>query len=108
MLEIKCPEFVEKALAVSEERGLNLQEKLDYLAAFCDKDGDGETRCTLYSDSSPLSFGFSWEKRNADGSYKPWMNGGLIFHGNHDGGGNGGAPTFSVNLTPADGWSVHT
>lgn len=39
---------------------------------------------------------------------KFWFNGGLIFHGPHDGGGNGGAPTFSVSLTPQDGWSIHT
>ena len=36
------------------------------------------------------------------------MNGGVIFHGTHDGGGNGGAPTFSVCLSPTDGWSIHT
>ncbi len=35
-------------------------------------------------------------------------NGGLIYHGPHDGGGNGGAPTFSVCLTPTSGWSIHT
>jgi len=37
-----------------------------------------------------------------------WFNGGLIFHGPHDNGGDGGAPTFSVNLSPQDGWSIHT
>lgn len=41
-------------------------------------------------------------------NYKRWFNGGLIYHGTHDNGGDGGAPTFSVNLTPENGWSVHT
>lgn len=36
------------------------------------------------------------------------LHGGLIYHGAHDGGGDGGSPTFSVNLTPQDGWSIHT
>ena len=40
--------------------------------------------------------------------YKYWMNGGLIYHGKHDGFGSGNAPTFSVCLTPTNGWSVHT
>ena len=35
-------------------------------------------------------------------------NGGLIYHGPHDRGGDGSAPTFSVNLNPHDGWSIHT
>lgn len=52
----------------------------------------------LYKDFAPLSFGFSV------GGFC----GGLIFHGAHDGGGNGGAPTFSVNLSPVDGWALHS
>lgn len=35
-------------------------------------------------------------------------NGGIIFHGKHDNGGDGSAPTFSVCLTPCDGWRIHT
>jgi len=36
--------------------------------------------------------------------------GGFIFHGPHDGFGNGGAPTFSVSLFSdrKAGWSIHT
>jgi hypothetical protein len=48
-------------------------------------------------------------RRNKEtGSYDYWFNGGLIFHGAHDRGGDGGAPTYSVNLSPTDGWAVHT
>jgi hypothetical protein len=38
------------------------------------------------------------------------LNGGFIFHGQHDGYGNGGAPTFSVCIDPDNkpGWSIHT
>lgn len=36
------------------------------------------------------------------------FNGGIIFHGPHDRGGDGGSPTFSVNLSPVNGWAVHT
>jgi hypothetical protein len=35
-------------------------------------------------------------------------NGGIIYHGKHDNGGDGSAPTFSVNMTPVNGWSIHT
>ena len=40
--------------------------------------------------------------------YVKWFNGGLIYHGKHDNGGDGGFPTLSVNLTPQYGWSIHT
>lgn len=40
--------------------------------------------------------------------YQHWFNGGLIFHGSHDGYGSGSAPSFSCTLTPTDGWSIHT
>jgi hypothetical protein len=59
----------------------------------------------LYPDFAPLSMYFERKKNNRfDG------NGGFIFHGIHDGGGNGGAPTFSVELNPdtRSHWSIHT
>lgn len=66
----------------------------------------------LYKDFAPYSFYFEmWDKdipekqRNRDNR---WLNGGAIYHGSHDGGGNGGAPTFSVNLSPVSGWAIHT
>jgi len=36
------------------------------------------------------------------------MYGGMLYHGPHDGGGDGSAPTFSVNISPVVGWSLHT
>ena len=57
----------------------------------------------IFTDFAPLSFYFA---RTVDGKFSG--NGGIIFHGKHDNGGDGGAPTFSVSLIPCDGWSVHT
>ncbi len=65
------------------------------------------TRLVVYKDFCPLSFYFV-EEVMVKGEWKRDYNGGIIFHGDHDGGGNGGAPTFSVNLTPVDGWATHT
>jgi hypothetical protein len=59
----------------------------------------------LYSDFAPLSLYFEITR---DGQFV--LNGGFIFHGPHDGFGNGGAPTFLVCLAPEKeaGWSIHT
>ena len=48
------------------------------------------------------------EAEDANGRWTTWFNGGLIFHGAHDGHGSGAAPTFAVSLTPTTGWSIHT
>ena len=65
-------------------------------------------RVTLGHDFAPHSFSIVWERRDKDGQWGYWFNGGLIFHGEHDNGGGGGAPTFSVNLVPHNGWKIHT
>lgn len=75
---------------------LNLMHKEGYYLQ------DGVT--TIYTDFAPLSFGFS--RYNNDNKFN--MNGGIIFHGKHDGFGSGNGPTFSVCLTPTQGWSIHT
>ena len=85
-------------------------------------------RIRLFKDFAPYSFTFQLEslrvikdevsvdEENEKGRYmettkveqwKPEVFGGVILHGAHDGGGNGGAPTFSVNMSPEDGWAVH-
>lgn len=61
-------------------------------------------RVKFCKDFSPHSF--VWVIRKADGNMV--MNGGLIFHGPHDGFGSGQGPTYSVTLNPTDGWSIHT
>ena len=60
---------------------------------------------SIYNDWAPRSFEFVQMFGERAG-----MNGGIIFHGPHDGGGNGGAPTFSVSLSSdrSARWEVHT
>lgn len=57
----------------------------------------------LYKDFAPYSFEFVLKRKG-----EALFNGGIIYHGSHDGGGNGDAPTYSVSLSPTQGWSVHT
>jgi hypothetical protein len=122
--------------AIKEEE--SLRKQLEYLTMWGNYDepeGQILTRmhCIITPDFAPYSFNFAlytrckpdYEKRyslTTDWEYGRYMveqypelegralymNGGLIFHGKHDNGGDGGAPTFSVNLTPTSGWSVHT
>ncbi len=90
--------------------GSQLAGQLRYLQHYAtDVPGAPRCRVTLGYDFSPHSFSVLWERRDSPtGEWRSWFNGGLIFHGSHDHGGDGGAPTFSVNLTPHDGWSIHT
>jgi hypothetical protein len=57
--------------------------------------GAGTTN--IYPDFAPLSF--CYERHDVDAGYR--SNGGIIFHGRHDGYG-------SVCLEPVNGWSIHT
>jgi hypothetical protein len=59
----------------------------------------------LYPDIAPYSFFWVWRNTKTGNTI---MNGGLIYHGKHDNGGDGGSPTFSVCLEPTNGWSIHT
>ena len=73
-----------------------LEEVLNYLGGYaCNGDRPSDyTRCTLYKDFAPYSFGFVVEAKNKVGEYQFWFNGGLIFH-NAD------------NVEDAE-WTVHT
>lgn len=66
-------------------------------------------RVRLYRDFASQSFEFVKEiMYEGEEKWTFQFNGGIIFHGPHDNGGDGGGPTYSVNLSPQDGWSVHT
>ena len=78
----------------------SLQECFDRLSKVDEVEG---TETTITDDFAPKSFYFS---RMKNGEFR--SNGGIIYHGRHDNGGDGGTPTFSVNLTPFNGWSIHT
>lgn len=67
-----------------------------------------ETRVCLYKDFAPYSFQFTKAVRAENGTWRFAYGGGIIYHGPHDNGGDGGAPTFSVCLEATHGWSIHT
>jgi len=64
-----------------------------------------EDEVVLYPDFDPLSLYWVWSREG-----QQVMNGGLIWHGPHDNGGDGGAPTFSVSLSndTSARWEIHT
>ena len=101
-LIVECPEHLAyvRGFADATNQRDAFEEKLEDLIRF---KRDGST-VKLREDFAPYSF--FWMLFSPEGTF--WMNGGLIYHGAHDGGGSGGAPTFSVNLTPTNGWAIHT
>lgn len=105
MIEDKTNGELDKIKLFAEGAGRTdqLQEQLDYLGNYAVQ----ETRCELYPDFAPHSLSFQMFEKGS-GEWKFWFNGGLIFHGSHDGFGSGAAPTLSVCLESTDGWSVHT
>lgn len=106
MLNIENQEHFDKVVEFAKSAGKmeQLQEKLDYLRNYSDSD----TKCHLGYDFAPYSFSFCMTRKDGSGEYLPWFNGGLIFHGTHDNGGDGSSPTLAVCLNPTDGWSIHT
>lgn len=106
----KVVEFA-KTISDKLEESNRFQYNLDYLATYACHNGDNtRTKCRLYKDNwDDMSFDFKmYVKNEKTGEYEYWFNGGLVFHGKHDGFGSGSAPTFSVCLTATDGWSIHT
>ena len=117
MLMIENQRFFDEVVAFAKKTNLyesdsnaSLKNRLEYLKSYGGKNGDGtdKTRARLYKDGAPYSFGFIIEAQNANGEWTTWFNGGLLYHGPHDGHGSGSAPTFAVSLTPTTGWSIHT
>ena len=100
-LIVKCVEHLQRVrdFADKTHQREDLEKQLAYLTSF----GEETWTVELFSDFAPYSF--YWEEWNND---KRVMNGGLIYHDKNDGFGNGGAPTFSVNIIPCQGWQIHT
>lgn len=110
-----------KVIAKAKELGLwkgtkcSLFRKLVYLATYANRRGCshdrkkplGGTRCVLYRDWAPLSFSFRIERRDLNGEWVHWFNGGLIYSG-PDVPLDGSMPSLTVSLTPYTGWGVHT
>lgn len=110
MLEIKCEEHLNKVKEFAERTNQteSLQQQLEYLGTYaCHKNPD-DTKCELYQDFSPWSFYFVMMKKQIDGSYARWFNGGCLYYGPGE---NGvGFPQLSVRLGDCSksGWSIHT
>ena len=85
----------EKLAATNEQLQASWEHVWETLTRLSNQEGEN---VKLFLDFAPYSFLFL-----ARG-----MQGGLIFHGVHDNGGDGGAPTFSVNIKKSHGWSLHT
>jgi hypothetical protein len=102
-LIVKCPEHLEAVREFADRIGQRAQfeSRLSDLYRYISTEG---YTIMLYEDFAPMSF--YWEEIAPNG--KRSMNGGLIYHGAHDNGGDGGAPTFSVSLEPCQGWAIHT
>lgn len=102
-----CEEHLAAARAFADKIGLReqLEGCLERLAG---PTFGRESQVRLFKDFAPYSFEFVKLVRSESGGWDYAYNGGLIYHGPHDNGGDGGGPTFSVNLTPHSGWSIHT
>lgn len=121
MLKIEDRKHLREVFQFARRIGMidQLKDQLRRLDTYAENDERGATRCRLFKDFAPYSFFFRMDLDRAhvnspdahvfdrDG-YTDWFCGGLIFHGAHDNGGDGGAPTFSVSLVPTSGWSIHT
>lgn len=110
-MTIRDVEHHKATLAYAESLGAEalaqLKDKLNYLETF----RDNTCHVELYKDFAPHSYGFTLfgPEKEREGR-EVWIQGGLIYHGPHDGGGSGGAPSFSVSLSgdTAPRWEVHT
>ena len=98
LTEGKLEEALEFAVMNNDPSLKNCLERLEMV------DENMNTNTDLWPDFAPRSFEFV--RKDSEGKFR--SNGGVIFHGHHDNGGDGGSPTFSVCLTPVNGWSIHT
>lgn len=89
--------------ALEHAKNTNDDSLSECLKRLQDVDMNLGTNTVVYDDFAPMSFYF---ERIHDG--RCVGNGGVIYHGSHDGYGSGSAPTFSVSITPYNGWSIHT
>lgn len=112
-----CQERFDEVEAFAKKEGRH-EQFMGRLEQLCFGDVDQEdltrwgkpvddVRVRLLSDFAPQSFEFYRDYLDGE-EWKIYTHGGLIFHGEHDNGGDGGAPTFSVNVRAQDGWAIHT
>ena len=111
MLNVTNQDHYAKVRAFAKECGYEaaLDKTLDYLGTYAEHGDVGKTRCDLGWDFAFQSFSFLMYRRQEDGEYRLWFNGGCIYSGPRtplDGSG----PQFTVSLDPSSEprWSVHT
>ena len=101
-LVVKCPEHMQDVRNFADQ--INQREQFERCLnrlTICLPD---LWTVELYIDFAPYSF--LWSEFSP--THQRGLSGGLIYHGKHDRGGDGGAPSFSVNFTPSYGWQIHT
>ena len=119
MLVIENQQHYDETVAFAKNVGLYedpgnknnaLSNRLAYLEKYGGKSEDGaeRMRVRLFRDFAPYSFGFVIEQKTATDEWARLFEGGLLYHGPHDGNGSGAGPTFAVTLAPTLGWSIHT
>ncbi len=109
MLVIECQEYADEVRAAAKKMGVekDLEEQLEYLGGYACHGDPQATRCRLFKDFAPLSFGFVMERRK-DGAYVHWFDGGLVYEGPGVPA-DGSFPSLTVNIgEPKHGWLVHT
>ena len=95
---------LDEELAYAEEIGdTTLKRCIEHMK---NVDQNSGSTTKIMTDRAPRSFYF--ERFYSDENFRG--NGGIIFHGPHDGGGAGVAPTFSVSMTTnlKPHWEIHT
>ena len=109
-----CVKYLEEVREFAKIKGLtkNFEEKLNYLRTYaCTLENDVVdlmlTKCILDKDWSPNSFRFTMQRRDQNGDYQTWFNGGLIFY---DAGDTGVDKQLSVRTgcTKKSEWNIHT
>lgn len=81
-----------------------LEEQLTFLDRFA---APLITRCILFADRPPWSLTIHIEALGADGVWRHWMLGALIYHGSPDQSGSGHALRRADYLSPFPGWHIH-
>jgi len=96
-----------KAFAKTHPNGESLTESLQALETIC-KNREWDA-VQISKDFAPMSLYFQIVKNDEHTDTANCMlNGGIIYHGSHDGFGSGSSPTLSVTMDKADGWRIHT
>jgi hypothetical protein len=105
-----CQEYLGEVRAQADKMGMrgSLEKQLEYLATYACHTDLENTRCDLFKDFAPLSFGFTmYVKDEKTGEYKRWFNGGCLFYNAGESGVSG--PQFSCRLDSREsGWTIHT